>query len=140
MGLSSQMLTTGVKWLDAGHAIICVSLVGQWTIGEFNSAINQCKEMIEQVRHEVYGTVDYTHSGPPPFGIIWHIRRAVAITPANVKLVIGVTHNTLIHNIIETVTRVYTPKHFDIVVVRTMTEALALIDADRAASGSAKQS
>lgn len=64
----------------------------------------------------------------------------MAITPSNVKLVIGVTHNTLIRNIIETVTRVYRPKYFDIIVVRTMAEALALIDADSAASGSVKQS
>ncbi len=133
------MVTTGVKWLDAERTIICISLAGQWTINDFNSTINQGKAMVEQARHAVYVIVDYTHSGLPPLGIIWHMRRAVAITPSNVKLAVSVTHNTLIYNIIETVTRVYTPKHFDIVVVRTMAEALALIDADRAISGSAQQ-
>jgi hypothetical protein len=116
-----------ITWDDASKTIVTVTVVGEWSIQEFQRMLGELVLLMHTVNHPLYMLVDAQSSGIPPLGIIWQARFAFQRLPGNYMGGVVVTGDEYMLNIVNTVSALYVKPLNRLVACHTLDEARRVI-------------
>lgn len=119
-------------WHNDEKTIVRYDFEGHWTWEEFHAAVNRVHDMMETVLHQrVDGIIDLTRSAMIPSGSLVHFRTGSAKAAANWGISVLVTTSTFINVFGDTIRRMLPNLASRYFVVKTVEEALQLIEEQR---------
>jgi hypothetical protein len=88
-----------VAWDDIDHQIIRMDFRGKWTWGEFQTARQQVRMLMESVSTPVYFIVDFSGGFPPPPDTLRIVYRSMLDRPRNASTTVIVSQSSFVETL-----------------------------------------
>ena len=88
-----------VTWDDIDRYIIRMDFRGKWTWGEFQTARQQVRTLMESVDYPVYFIVDFSGGFPPPPDTLRIVYRSMLDRPRNASTTVIVSQSSFVETL-----------------------------------------
>lgn len=88
-----------VAWDDIDRSIIRMDFRGKWTWGEFQTARQQVRTLMESVNNPVYFIVDFSGGFPPPPDTLRIVYRSMLDRPRNASTTVIVSQSSFVETL-----------------------------------------
>lgn len=125
-------MTVTAAWDNLDKTILLYEFEGHWTWDELHNAVNQARELLDQVEHQVDVIVDLEKSRPIPSNAVVQFRRLSNIQTDRMRLRVVVGGNGMATALMNIFNMVYRHVSDNYRVATTRDQAYIVISSERA--------